>query len=199
MIEHYKNLSLIDIKETVEGIEYSEEWKNIVGYDGMYQVSNMGRVKSMKRYLTFGKTFRIVTEKIRKIMLYSNGYCFVQFSDIHKVKLAIMIHRLVATHFIDNPEKKPQVNHKKGIKTDNRFHQLEWNTKAENIQHAATNLGVYGENWHASKINIHKAREIRSKYPKMTLKQLSKEYGISFANIGKVVRGETWKESNVSI
>jgi hypothetical protein len=93
------------------------------GYNGLYQVSNLGRVKSLK-----GK------EKILKQNLDYYKYPYVQLWE-NGIGKKIKVHRLVAEAFIPNPDNKPEVNHKWGIKTDNRASELEWNTHQENCRH----------------------------------------------------------------
>lgn len=102
-----------------------EIWKDIKGYEGLYQISNMGRVKRFKRK----------EEKNLNPCKDKRGYLRI---DLYKKgnRKNITIHRLVAIHFIPNPENKPEVNHKHGIKTDNRATELEWVTTSENEKHA---------------------------------------------------------------
>jgi hypothetical protein len=116
-----------------------EIWKDIAGYEGLYQVSNCGRVKSLNYNHT--KTDKVLCEKHHKsnyvtVVLCKNG--------VNKNK---SIHILVASAFIANPNNYPCVNHKNGIKTDNRLENLEWTTKKENTRHAYNNnLGNFKNN-----------------------------------------------------
>ena len=106
-----------------------ELFKDIKGYEGLYQVSNMGTVKS----LNYAKTKKAKSLKLKKS---NNGYVSVQLK--HRGKMQ-SVHRLVAGHFIDNPDDKPQVNHLNGNKSDNRAINLEWCTQSENMIHAYRN------------------------------------------------------------
>lgn len=105
-----------------------EIWKNIKGYEGLYQVSSDGRVKSLK----WNKE-RILKPGIRK-----GGYLQVALCAGGKQK-SLMVHRLVCEAFHDNPENKPEVNHINEIKTDNRACNLEWCTRIENMNHGTRN------------------------------------------------------------
>ena len=103
-----------------------EQWKDIKGYEGLYQVSNYGRVK---RKYNNGKI------RILKPISTNNGYLRVSLSK-NSVNNTYFVHRLVAQAFILNPENKPEVNHIDGDKTNNKIENLEWCTRSENIQHA---------------------------------------------------------------
>lgn len=112
-----------------------EIWKPIEGFP-KYKVSNLGRVKSLGFINNLGHFRKGI---ILKPWDDGKGYLKVQ---LHKK--SFRVHRLVAQEFIPNPENKPQVNHKNGIKSDNRVENLEWVTNAENTQHAYDN-GLYKE------------------------------------------------------
>lgn len=102
-----------------------EEWRDIEGYSGLYQVSNCGRVKSVERTVRTGRGYRIVPEKILKGIDNNVGYLYVNLYKDGKVK-KYSIHRLVATTFIENPNNLPVINHKDENKENNCSSNLEW-------------------------------------------------------------------------
>ncbi len=124
----YKNTNIANLPD--------EEWKDVGGYEGHYEISNLGRVKSLKRrvphrrsgYITMPT--RMLSQKISKY-----GYAVVNLckDGIHSMK---MVHILVAKAYIDNSNNYPQVNHKKGVTLDNRVSELEWVTPSQNVLHS---------------------------------------------------------------
>ena len=113
-----------------------EIWKDIKGYEGLYQISNLGNVKSLPKKCDLQNGFsRVTVEKILKFGTNPNGYRYV---NLRKGKVAVntRVHRLVAEHFISNLCSKKCVNHINGIKTDNKEINLEWATSSENNLHA---------------------------------------------------------------
>lgn len=133
-----------------------EEWKDVKGYEGLYQVSNFGRVKSLSKIVIRGNRIKQpLKERILKHGL-SMEYPFVSLHN-GTAKL-IKIHKLVAEAFIPNPENKRTVNHKNGIRSDNRACNLEWATYSENHLHSYQKLdrkcyllGKLGKDHHRSK------------------------------------------------
>ena len=118
-----------------------EIWKDIPGYEGLYQASNLGIIKSLKRIAK--KEYnnnRIVHERIMNGTKNADGYLKVHFKNKERnIDKGLFIHRLVAKAFLPNPDNLPQVNHKDGNKTNNRIDNLEWCSNLYNQQHAWKN------------------------------------------------------------
>lgn len=118
-----------------------EEWRDIKGYEGYYQVSNLGRVRRLPfSYVGVrGQVFHHGLH-VLKAFVKPNGYHTIMLSkdNVHK---KFHVHRLVGETFIDNPQNKPQINHKDGNKSNNCVENLEWVTSSENIKHSYDYLG----------------------------------------------------------
>jgi hypothetical protein len=105
-----------------------EFWRNIIGYEGLYQISTLGNVKSLGN--EFSKKERLLKQKLDR-----NGYKSISLCKNGQSKY-FSIHRLVAIHFLNRKDPSLHVNHRDGIKTNNNLHNLEWVTRSENQKHA---------------------------------------------------------------
>ena len=168
----------------------NEEWRDVVGYEGRYQVSSMGRVKSLERKVKHwcgGE--RIQKERILKPCADRGGYLRIGLCDGEKQK-TFKVHRLVCEAFHENPDNKPQVNHINEIKTDNRASNLEWATAREN-----SNFGTRNERI-GKKSAITKSKPIcqytlDEKIVKAwaSLAEVKRKTGFSQGNISEVANG----------
>lgn len=107
---------------------HTEVWRPVVGYEGLYEVSSLGRVATLNYKNT--KTRRLLS-----IAINTNWYQYINIYK-NKIRTNIRVHRLVASAFLDNPNSKICVNHINGIKIDNSIGNLEWATYSDNISHA---------------------------------------------------------------
>jgi len=154
-------------------------FKNIRGYEGRYMISEKGEIYSK------------ISKKILKTCLTKVNYHMITLCGRYK-KEKLYVHRLLAIAFIPNPENKATVNHKNGVKTDNRLANLEWNTYSENNQHALDNklrIPQCGR-----KLTEGQVRSIR-----IYLKQgvspviIGKRYKVHDRTIRDIRNGRTWK------
>lgn len=162
----------------------SEIWKDIPEYEGLYQASNLGRVRSLDR-VSIGVRFNSTRKgRILKGRPVRHGYLAIVLYGKDLSLKNIAIHRVVAITFLDNPENKPCVNHKNLIKTDNRLENLEWCTHQENMKHAGKN-GVMG----GTKGMFIGSKSVRSKVKEedvLEIRRLHKEDGLNSVQINKI-------------
>ena len=124
-------------------VNISEIWKDIKGYEGRYQVSNMGRVKSLKRTVTKKNGRKqTIQERFLKPRGNSNGYLRVYLREGGDTGKNFSVHRLVCEAFHENPENKPCVNHIDENKVNNVASNLEWCTVKENCNHGTRNTRI---------------------------------------------------------
>ncbi len=181
-----------------------EIWKDIEGYEGKYQVSNLGGVRSLDRKI--GNYFR--KGKVLKPRACRNGYLLVNLYNKYSIREAKLVHRLVANAFILNQKNKLEVNHIDGNKHNNTIENLEWCTSSENKKHAIrTGLkperfkGQFGKgknNWMyrrrgkdnpCSKIVIQYNREMNRIAEYGSTCEAERKTGICSTNIAKCCRG----------
>lgn len=174
-----------------------EIWKPIKGYEGYYEISNMGRVKSLERMVPYSVSgfFRKQYKFYLKAVGDGYGYLFV---CLHKkgIKKYKKIHQLVASAFVRGERDGLQVNHKNGIITDNSPENLEWVTPRENTLHAIEVLGKRRdkENHWKHKITIAQVEEMRELYKtgKYSQVELAKRYGIHRGQLSKICNHKAW-------
>lgn len=160
----------------------NDEFKDIPGYEGLYQVSNTGKVLGLKR------------NKLLKKLTRPNGYLYVDLCKNNK-SIKHSIHRLVMIAFIGPSDLT--VNHKDGDKTNNRLDNLEYVTQLQNSQHAwksGLKASMEGENHFASKLTEKDVKNIRRLGKNgMSQMDLSRQYGISQSNVWSILKDKTWK------
>ena len=116
-----------------------EEWKDLEGYEGIYQISNMGVVRSVDRVVYARRKYTLKGKVLKQA---SNGnYNFVCL-EVNGTKKNLYIHRAVAEHFVPNPENLSQVNHKDENKLNNRADNLEWCTPKYNANYGSRNQKI---------------------------------------------------------
>ena len=162
-----------------------EIWKDIKGYEGMYQISNLGRVKSLKR----GGV------RILKLNKKKRGYIDVVLSKKGNVK-TIRVHRLVALAFLKNKNKYPCINHIDNCPSNNQVVNLEWTTYLKNTQHALRQgrmTGARGEIQTTSKLVKKQVLQIRKLSGKISQEAIAKRYGVSRGAITSILLRKNWK------
>lgn len=159
-----------------------EEWKELKDYPS-YFVNNKGQVKSFVKNKNGFILKGYNNSGYRCVRIFKNGK-----------KGGVMIHRLVGFAFIPNPENKPFINHKNGIKHDNRVENLEWVTQSENVIHAYKNnlcSDKRGVNNSSAKIDDDIVRNIRAVKGK-SITEISRDFNISWSCASLVIKGKTW-------
>lgn len=173
----------------------NEEWRDISGYEGYYQVSNLGRVRSCDRVVMRNGVSVFVNGRLLKPVLDSSGYFRIALYKDGKRAFSF-VHRLVAIAFLTIDTSRNEVNHKNGVKDDNRVENLEWCTHLENMRHAiAAGLTpcFVGENHPLSLLTesqVLEIRELRANGEKIRV--IAEMYGVSQGAISGAVYRSNW-------
>jgi len=182
---------MFDVEKEVPSLELckKEIWKDIERYEGLYQVSNLGRVRSLARENGYGSRKET---RLRKFKISRYGRAEIVLSKNKKLK-NYFVHRLVAKAFIPNPFNKPCVNHKDGNPLNNRVENLEWVTYKENDLHARKNKLYGGEKNNTAKLKEKDVVFIRENFGKFSYKELAKMFDITPNHIYKIIKKYCWK------
>jgi len=171
-----------------------EEWKPVVGYEGIYEVSNMGRVRSLSRRAKTWFGSREVFSRIRKTFIHKNGYEYIVLSKKGKNR-TYRIHRLVAEAFCSNPNSREIVHHLNRKPDDNHASNLIWVNQMENIGFSVqSGTRAKGEGHGMAILTKQDVLEIRDKYipRKYSYQKLGDEYGVDQSTIHLIVKRRKW-------
>ena len=198
-MEIYQNLSLEDLEVKINGVLIKEIWKDIIGYEELYQISNLGRVKSLKRTIKVKPhairpngcikkwKLKILIQKFNRV----GGYLYVTLSknDIH-INYKVHIH--TAIYYVENPFNLPCVLHKDDITFHNEYTNLTWGTFADNRKDCV-NKGrqAKGEKQHLSKLKAEDILDIRNS--NISSRKIGSMYGVSGSAITQIRLKKTWK------
>lgn len=164
-----------------------EIFKDIIKFENTYQISNTGKVKNKK------------TGLLLKPQYNKKGYQYIYLIYSHTGRVKWYIHRLVGFHFLNNPDNKPQINHKDGNIQNNNVNNLEWCTNEENQKHRIlNNLSFQGEKHKDSKFT-NESILILPQLVKIgfALKEINELTGVSKQNLQKIFIGKSWRQLNL--
>lgn len=187
-------------KRVVDKSMIGEIWVPCKDFEGIIEVSNLGRVRSFDRVATFVRNGTVQTQKRRGQIispcLTKSGYLEVSVA-INGVRSKYLVHRLIARAFVPGYEEGFSVNHINGVKTDNRIPNLEWVTLARNTQHQWENglVNLRGENQPSSKLTAKQVRIIRELFKMgVSPNMLSEIVDISSSELYNIKNGKRWND-----
>lgn len=173
-------------------------WKPVVGFEGLYEVSSEGEVRSVDRWLTTRRGARIFRKGVSMTpRIGKSGYLYI---NLYRDSLSFTkkVHRLVAEAFCPNPRGAVQVNHVDGQKLNNLAENLEWVTASENTRHAVANglnAPQSGELSHRSSIKNSDVDKIRAKILEgVPLEEVARTFGVTRAVVSGIKSGRRWAE-----
>jgi hypothetical protein len=175
-----------------------ETWKDIPGYEGYYQASSLGKIRSLDRVSTHWKGITQI-KKGKEISISADIKGYLKISLMKSgTRKSFKAHRLIAITFLDNKDNLSDVNHKNLNKADNSVSNLEWCSHKENCEHASLNGrkgGGMGSKNHFSKLTETDVLEIRDlfKIGKETRKSLAEKYSVDYTLIWQIVARKAWK------
>jgi hypothetical protein len=168
-----------------------ESWLPVAGWEYLYHISNMGRIKCLDRVVlrSDGKKMRF-----KQVLTFGTkneaGYLYFTFKSNNGRRERKFVHRLVAEHFIPNPNKFPVVNHLDGSKGNNVFFNLSWNDASGNQKHAILN-GLFKP--HTQKLSLEVAKQIRAESQSGAIGTvLAKKYNVNRVTISRILNNRSW-------
>ena len=183
-----------------------EVFVDIPGYEGYYQVSNYGNVRSLDRVIKekTGKT-QTLKGRILKQRINPGGYHYIELGK-NGTKATFAVHQLVAQAFIPNPDSKPTVNHIDGNKLNNSVANLEWSTYSENLKHAyktglrrTVKFSEVGSKNYKRKLKPEQVIEIKRLLAagSLTHKEIATKFSVARSTVTEIKSGRRWKHLNV--
>lgn len=175
-----------------------EIWKPVLGYESYYEVSSLGRIRTIEREIVLPSHRYLKKQKLLTQFKDGRGYLHVKLYNGKGKCKSITSHRIVALGFLDNPSNLPEINHIDGNKHNNNLNNLEWISRSDNIKHAyltrdpQTYKGSGNKN---SKLKEEEVVKIREEYKKgkITYKDLSKKYNVGITLVGYIIKNQVWK------
>lgn len=178
-----------------------ERWQTIPGYEGFYEVSDQGRVKSLKRTVAVrrhpgGQTTKLIGERILKLA-FSDGRPAVNLRSSDGKNRFALVHHLVLEAFVGPRPVGQECRHLDDNRQNNRLSNLEWGTRRENMADRRRNglrkRGVRGEANNASKLtenDVHLIRRLRA--GGLSYEKIGKRMGVSWQTVNRIVKGDAW-------
>lgn len=178
-----------------------ETWRPVIGYEGGYEVSDCGNVRSLPRRVMVGHgATRSVRQRVVAQRVHPQGY-LIAFLQRGNKSQGFLVHRLVAAAFIGPIDDGSEVNHKDGDKKNNRAGNLEIVTRQQNIDHAVANglIDNKGESNTQAVLSLEQVKAIRAEYVRggrraggNGYKALGEKYGVSWGTIRDIIKGRNW-------
>lgn len=175
-----------------------EIWKDIKNYEGLYQISNFGNVKSLARSIDCGKFIRNVKEKLLKQSKNSSGYLHVTFSKNNKLK-TFTVHKLIMNTFIG--DSNLTINHKDCNKENNNINNLEYITNEDNLKHAHKNKLINyrkGINHHCTRISLTNLNKIyKMAMEGIPHKIIAEKFNIAISTVSTIKTKKSYRKGEI--
>lgn len=171
-----------------------ERWRPVVEWEGFYEVSNVGRVRSVARMVRNRFSTRLIEGRIKAPGHHPYGYESHALTAEGRTRKTLLAHRMVLEAFVQPRPDDQVARHLNGDCTDNRVENLSWGTQKENIQDAVRHGRMKrGSESHLAKLTEAKVTQMRREYPAVrSYRRLAEKYGICVQSCHNAVTGKTW-------